>query len=286
MFNVTITNDNCSEYSNKQNGVPAGQKSDICATGIVRKHVIDFLNSKKSMCKTDLCVLKNPTFKYESGLSYQDISESLKTNFKPIGPRHDTKLLNNYEIDAVLRQWALANNTFYNHKFCLIDFHFYGGSLVRNNVIDIIQGNAPQICGDKNICRKCDMFACVVNTDKSTGKGKHWFAVFADMRGNEWSVEFFNSSGNPPAYPIILWVEQTLHDMKQYIADNNLKKTVCYKSNEGIVHQNKKTECGVYSLYFIRKRLENVPFKYFKENIISDDEIFKFRQYLFTENKY
>ena len=47
-------------------------------------------------------------------------------------------------------------------------------------------------------------------------------------------------------------------------------------------HQKKNTECGIYSLYFIIKMIEGMNFNTLKSKIISDDDIFKYRNEFFN----
>jgi Ulp1 family protease len=50
-----------------------------------------------------------------------------------------------------------------------------------------------------------------------------------------------------------------------------------------VSHQKNDTECGVYSLFFIRKRIVGVPYTYFQDHVISDNEVKEFRKYIFRD---
>ena len=64
---------------------------------------------------------------------------------------------------------------------------------------------------------------------------------------------------------------------------NNLKDVeFVFHETHPHSHQKKDTECGIYSLYFIGKMLENEDYDYFKNKKINDDDMSKFRKYFFN----
>ena len=51
-----------------------------------------------------------------------------------------------------------------------------------------------------------------------------------------------------------------------------------------IRHQFKNSECGMYCLHFLIKMITTkISFKKFCKNVISDDDIFKYRKIYFLE---
>ena len=46
-------------------------------------------------------------------------------------------------------------------------------------------------------------------------------------------------------------------------------------------HQESNTECGLYTLFYIRARLENVPYSRFLEQEIPDENMIEFRKHCF-----
>jgi hypothetical protein len=52
-----------------------------------------------------------------------------------------------------------------------------------------------------------------------------------------------------------------------------------------IRHQQSKTECGLYSLFYVFARLNGVPYDYFMKNPVPDQLMFEFRQLLFNSEK-
>jgi hypothetical protein len=117
-------------------------------------------------------------------------------------------------------------------------------------------------------------------------------ALFADARGDtEWTVEFFNSSGNAPAPEWINWLEKTKNLMEgivtqvsaQTAGQSVTSPTVRIVRASTMRHQQSRSECGLYSLFYIWARLHKVPTSYFMKNLIPDSLMFEFRQHLFED---
>jgi len=203
--------------------------------------------------------------------------------FKLQGPQ-DNALLSNFDIDNTLKQWHYKWPTFFPYNFNMRDFD-------KNSFKDgrVIYGQPDTLATIKFIdlydkgYRCC---GCVINTDRYEGAGKHWMALFADMRSDEASVEFFNSSGNNlrETDEFYKWMIRT-KDQIEFIGEKTGKKGVKLIHASNIRHQRSKTECGVYSLFYIWARLNGVPANYFKTVKVPDQHIFNFRQLLFDDGK-
>jgi len=238
-------------------------------------------------CTTEACVVAHPHFKHfvakkEGPKGVRRLELELAARFKPPGPRDTTKLLSNFDIDGVLQQWAASTfPRFYNFDFNMMDFERTKSSLARTNVADIVEGRVAQDLGAfGRVRRKCDVFACVLNTDVSTGGGKHWVAVLGDCRGKSpgtpWTVEYFNSAGNPPPAPVARWMERAAGELAG-LAPGPVK-TVALTS---VRHQKSQSECGLYVLYYIRRRLEGAPYSDFARALIPDGAMTEFRKHVF-----
>ena len=132
---------------------------------------------------------------------------------------------------------------------------------------------------DFDICnglKKYNCFACVLNTDVCTGYGIHWFSIFIHKNNeNIVSMECFDSSG-----------EKMLPEVKEYfeyLCSCLRKKNIQCFYTQVTTRRNQydNHSCGPYSLYYIKARLEGVPWNYFKDFIIGDSNMRKFRQHLF-----
>jgi hypothetical protein len=111
-------------------------------------------------------------------------------------------------------------------------------------------------------------------------------ALFADARNSDrWTVEFFNSSGNAPAPEWVSWLVKTKAGMELILDREKKKIPVEIMKVSSIRHQQSRSECGLYSLFYIWARLHNIPPEYFMENPIPDQLMFEFRQHLFEDPK-
>mgnify|MGYP002639008597 CR=1 FL=1 len=250
--------------------------------------------AEKLNCTSESCVLSHPDFKSfvreQIGADAEKLIEREKEErFKTFGPRNSTKWLDNENIDYTLQRWARVFDDFYPYSFNMIDFESAGGSLARNPMSMILDGLvAVNLGNQKMVTKKCRCAASVVNTDRTGNRGKHWTAVFIDCRKLKglWTVEFFNSSGNPPAREIVEWMEKTRQMLIDYrrggggdVSSGDVDTVVA----STVRHQYSESECGVYSLYYIRKRLEKMPLTFFGKHVIPDDAMIEFRKYLFRK---
>ncbi len=214
---------------------------------------------KRFGCQSELCVAK------KLGLS-TDI-------FKPEGPREGTGLLSNVRIEQVFAKWANEFRDFYAYPFCLADFDKNGGSLSKTNITDLIKSGKTRA-------------ACIINTATTTdilpdgSGGKHWICIFADASAPEVRLEFFNSSGRPPIQSVAGFLLLAKANIEA-----QLGRKVHIEFGTGLIHQKGHSECGVYCLYFIRKRLEGANYGFFGRKRIADEDITEFRKFIFTENK-
>ena len=216
-------------------------------------------------CDSEACVVTHPEFKRfaaeEAGVSRDEIEAEAKAAFKPVGPRNSTALLTNFHIDAVLAQWATAHPKFYPYPFAMSDFEEMNHPIA--GLKDISPGAGTSCAG------------CVMNTDVSSGRGKHWVAFFLDFRSSPWTVEYFNSAGNPPPPHIAAWMERA--------AAKLAKKKPCEPVHVTRVrHQRGNTECGLYSLFYIYSRLSGTSSSRFENGgDIPDDAMTEFRERVF-----
>lgn len=116
----------------------------------------------------------------------------------------------------------------------------------------------------------------VFNTDKSTGPGEHWIALFADIdpKYENARITYFDSYKNHPEKEIkrlmIRWQEQLdstgLFSKKTVLGFNNTR------------HQFEDSECGMYCLYFHFCCMAGVPM----EKRIPDEVVRAFRNALYS----
>ncbi len=212
-------------------------------------------------CDNDICILD--LIKEKNIISETVIDKELEINIKPEGPFNSNKWFNNSNIDDIFKQMELAYPNYHHINFQMIDFMDLKTELATLEL--------------KNLPENKNKIGCVLNTDVSTGKGIHWFAVFIDLSKEIVSIEFFNSSGNKPRTPVHEWMikmEEQCHNMgrkaQRIIASQNR-------------HQYSDTECGPYSCFYILCRIQDVPYSYFMNNRIPDEHVTNLRKKIFNK---
>ncbi len=224
-----------------------------------------------SHCSTDLCAVEN------------DSDDKVRENvflFKPKKDSLGSGEINSYDIINVLGYFALVYNNFFNALYILSDVFDYNNIMRNIDLNNVLAGKEK--CFVRNLqsykMEKCNTLGCIINTDIHTGPGIHWMALFVDMRNNRNTVEFFNSSGNPP--------RKTIYELMNKLARQINGNVVIATKRR---HQEEDLECGVYSLFFIKSRLDGTDIKKFdgeNEIRIRDDEMEEFRKYIFIDETY
>jgi hypothetical protein len=135
-----------------------------------------------------------------------------------------------------------------------------------------------------------NMFACVMNTDVSSGSGQHWICMFIDFRNDPITIEFFDSAGDLPQNSFKSAMEKFKDDILNFVeyskyqylinADGACKSVKTIYSSD-FQHQYSTTECGVYALFYIRARMTGTPVDYFLKNKIPDERMLELRKLLF-----
>jgi len=275
---------------------------DILPTGRSRTARIISEAAEVVGCNSETCVFAAPAVRAFAKVSKKEgVIFRQAERFAVVGPRESTSLLSDSNLDDTLRLWSRHEfKQFFPIKFAMTDFASTDSHLGAVDVGDIVTGREPVIIDvdrtrrqyqDVSVLRKCLTMACIINTDVSSGPGKHWVCLFIDCRPGSrdsapWTVEFFNSTGNPPARPIVRWMEEaraTLQNARAALHGSGAVMTVPVTL---IRHQFKNTECGVYVLFYIRSRLEGRPFAVFTDGApIRDEKMEAFRRRLFSRHR-
>jgi len=222
------------------------------------------LAKQVTSCDNEACILKNAQFSQFIGPIQAD--ETLQDRFKPAGPANNTEWLNNDNIDYVLEQWAKKYPGFVHVPFQMIDFDVIGTELSRIDLCQVYESGMKKL-------------GCVINTDRSTGRGIHWFCIFIDMSGPEWTLEYFDSAGEYPKTSVHKWLNTQRSLLATKHPDKQIKVVDVTRSNQ---LQKSTTECGVFSLWYILSRLSGIPYTYFSQpNAIDDKMMYDFRKFLF-----
>ena len=116
---------------------------------------------------------------------------------------------------------------------------------------------------------------CVFNIDTHELDGSHWTALYIDVKKR--SIFYFDSTGDPIPKNILRFVKTV---QKQAAA---LGTPYSFDSNAGVEHQFGDTECGIYSIYFLRSLLTGkMTGGHLKSHVIRDREMQKFRGVYFN----
>lgn len=211
--------------------------------------------------------------------------------FKPEAPRVDKDYwITNTEIDNVQYQFQKLHEGYYYSNIHMIDLVMFDPDtkhIMEHNVYPIKEINfVEELKGKRQKLThngKLKTYGLVVNTDKSSGRGKHWFSIFIDFQSRPITIEYFNSSG-------MILRNDTFNTYFHTLAatiTKQLDMPCKYKKVTDIQHQSDETSnCGAYSLYYIWKRLNGTAHDFFKKNKIMDEQVEEFRKFCFrVKNK-
>lgn len=233
---------------------------------------------KKTGCDTELCVLESS--EVSPFLDKASVEANKEQNFKQVGPANSEAWFSNINIDGILAdlQSAFPETKFYHIPFQMRDFKKQAP-----------HPNAPRHMKDANL-ETLDIpqkyrsgfrtFGVVLNTDYSSGNGIHWYALFVDMRDiNNITIEYFNSSGNPPLTETAAWLKKTLLLLEKEFPNSNVKQVIA-STHE---HQKDEHSCGAYSTFYIISRVLGISYDYFAQNLATDSVMHKVRAGFFID---
>tara|TARA_B100000787_G_C16167437_1_gene284642 strand:- start:228 stop:1055 length:828 start_codon:yes stop_codon:yes gene_type:complete len=236
---------------NKQNKKKIKVKSS-------KKVLWDSLNNKlNKQCKTEWCW--NKQLLNLPGIFRPDMPSKWKKN-----PR---EWLDSNNIINVMKQYERDRDDFTFIGPVPIDFDLQNkegqclvDDLCKVEVEPLFHNNKTKI-------------GIIFNLDKHNETGSHWTALFIDTERK--GLFYFDSYGYPPEEEIVALMDKIQHQYKQM-------NIVLKKQINGIRHQYKYSECGMYCINFIIKMLTTkTTFKRFCKNIIDDDTIFGYRKKYF-----
>ena len=250
------------------------ESTDINIAEMTNEEILDTAKDL-THCDSESCVIN----KSKNILGNSKVNTILAIKFKAEGPRETNGLLNNYNIDNTLARWAVEYNFFFPCSFAMMDFDSTHEPFSTISILDVYNGNYEMELLGNTIRRKNTCFGCIVNTDYSSGGGKHWTAAFIDMRNSDCvTIEYFNSVANPPTKQITIWLERRKKELSSFF--KNVK--ICVVTS--VDHQFGDSECGLYSLFYIRRRLECTSYEFFEKDPIPDKVMKQFRKYVFRKS--
>ena len=175
----------------------------------------------------------------------------------------DNAWLSNFDINAVMKQYEEIDHTFEFDPCTTIDFRkkLSDGNCVSNELCNFSLKEKIQR-GKKKI-------ATVINTTKHDKEGEHWFSIFINIEDK--FLFFFDSS--PPSR-----IPKQVKEFFDLIQKQGLELLPPIKfeikSNVGNEHQMTSSECGMYSIFFIKTLLTNSSILHGGKQV-TPDEILK-----------
>lgn len=186
-------------------------------------------------------------------------------HYKVPGPAGTNALLNNFNIDAVTKGYELKSPTLFKKRFKALGFE----------MIDFAKNPRSALMNFPFDTKDWDCVGIVLNSDVSSGPGKHWFTLYVELGGPVLNIEYFNSSSRLPYEEII--------EFYNYLKGKYPKLEVRLNTVVKQRIQESKTECGMFSIIYIIGRLEGKPPEFFAKNNVTDDDMYRYRRIIFKE---
>ena len=209
--------------------------------------------------------------------NYMKINEGLENNFRPQKPEEwdnePNKWLNTYDILDVMKQYEEKHKNFKMLGVFPIDFR----TKIEGTCVSPIMCNINL----KNLVNsKKTKIGFVFNLDKHYQSGSHWTSMFINLNksSKNFGAYYYDSVGNKPPSEIFDFIKILKKQSKKYFS-----KELQFKYNKK-QHQTGGSECGMFSLYYLDRSLQNISFDSFvnKKNL-NDNFVFKLREKYYTK---
>lgn len=220
----------------------------------IHNDILEVMNNLYN-CNSESCIL---SLKDILKLLGND-KNKLKKSFKPVMPDDwegdDNAWLSTDDIEESLKQYQNKDKNFY----------FYGAV-----PIDFSDCSVSNLCSfnlNEHIKKKKDKIGIVFNTDPHTKDGQHWISMYVDINGRNMNgrggIYYFDSYGRKPPKQIKNLINKILKQSEKCKCNlNYFYNDKCYQSINA--------QCGMYSIHFIKKMIENISFNDFLESGLSD----------------
>ncbi len=260
----------------------------------INADMIDIIDDKKTLlreltkkmkdkydCNDQLCWVES---KVVTDIKDKKTKDDIRHyTFRPKGPKKQYDWLSTTDINGVMAQYMMKHKDFKYLGTLPYDFEELKYTGIDNINLKHLDDTTPKI-------------GMVINLDEHDEPGSHWVALYANLRNNK--IYYFDSFGKKPGKKICNFIRRILTYMynKKHNTDFDLDTFMkkYHKSDDydvrynRIQHQYKNTECGVYSMNFIIRLLDNENFDDIVNNITKDDAMNACRKEYFInagENK-
>ena len=231
----------------------------------IHNEILECMNQEYH-CKSESCILSLNDILKLLGKDKIKVKES----FKPVMPNDwngdDNAWLSTDDIEDALKQHQEKDKSFY----------FYGAV-----PIDFSNCSVSNLCSinlKEHIKNKQDKIGIVFNTDPHTKKGQHWISMYIDLKGRNLQghpgIYYFDSYGRKPPPQIQKLIDKI---MKQ-----SRKRKLYYFFNDKC-YQSIDAQCGMYSVHFIKKMIQDISFTEFLKSGLSDKNMIQHRGSYFID---
>lgn len=226
-------------------------------------------NNLSNKCYNELCWLNDASI--NTSINKE---KAIKSIFRPFSPKSwknkPYQWLSSVDIINVMAQ--------YEAKYK--NFTFIGPS-----PIDFDDKKLFGSCVWEKLCKfdlttylnKKSKIGIIFNLDPHYEDGSHWIALFVDIEKQ--FIFYFDSNGNK--------IPKRIKVFSDRIIDQGNKLNIKFKfmTNEGMEHQLKDGQCGIYALYFIIELLKETKTPlYFKKHRIPDEVMKNYRIKYYNTN--
>ena len=131
-------------------------------------------------------------------------------------------------------------------------------------------------------------FGSVINTHRHNQPGEHWIALYMSIDKRP-SIYFFDSTGRPPPPLVERIIVRFVRICRNHYAKKNQIpnrgrdlpiETYVDVEFSPVRHQRKNTECGVYSISFLRRKLQRT---FNNDQVVGDDSMKECRDVYFNK---
>lgn len=230
----------------------------------------DIKKELDEICKEgELCWIEQNFIKAEN-------KNILEESFKPEKPMewyYDKKTwLNTYDIVEVLEQYEEPYKEFKFLGVFPIDFQsrYPGGKCIGDDLCTFH-------INDLNKTK----FAMILNLDKHDQPGSHWVALFCclDPKNKQYGIYYYDSTAYPPPLEVQTFMKSIY--LQAMNKNSNIDFPVRFNK---IQKQYKNSECGMFSILFVIKMLNNNSFDDICQNMERDDNVNNYRNVLYRPN--
>jgi hypothetical protein len=217
-------------------------------------------NKLKSICNDEKCW---KDLDFIKNLNDENIN---KYTFKPDAPQGKYAWLSTIDIDDVMNQISKAHPKFKFLGAVPMDFDSIPFLGIRDLDFETLHHQ-----------EKKSKLGIVFNTDPSYKSGEHWISSYMDLDKKQ--IYFFDSVGTKPNKEVRNFLARGAKYMMKY---HNCPLSDIDVMYNYLQHQKGNSECGVYSINFLKRMVNGESFNDIINNQLSDDKVNKCREVYFS----